>query len=300
MIFGILAGLTAAFLNSIGYLFSAFFLKKSNSPFKLLVFAQTWMLIFSVPFIWFLLPENGIADPGKFFKALAYWVVVFCTGQASFFLALRHFEASRLSSLLGLKIIVLTVIYMFVNRSIPNAGQWLAVFMAAAAAMLINYSAGNSWKSKGWLYVFVTLICYSLSDINETTLVLCLVDSGLSPLRSAFAATMTNYVALGILTLPGLFFFKPDKTFHLSAPYAAFWLLSQVSLMTCFALVAPVFGNVILASRGIFSVLLGALLAVIGIKGVDANISKKQWIRRGIAALLMVLAIGIYSFSTAK
>ena len=70
--------------------------------------------------------------------------------------------------------------------------------------------------------------------------------------------------------------------------------------MTCFALVAPVFGNVILASRGIFSVLLGALLAVIGIRGVDANISKKQWIRRAIAALLMVLAIGIYSFSTAK
>ena len=295
MVFGIFAGLTAALLNSVGYLFNAFLLKKNNSPFKLLVFAQTWMLIFSLPFIWFLLPENGIADPGKFFKALAYWVIVFCTGQASFFLALRHFEASRLSSLLGLKIIVLTVIYMFVNRSIPNTGQWLAVFMAAGAAMLINYSAGNSWKSKGWLYVFVTLICYSLSDINETTLVLCLVESGLPPLRSAFAATMTNYVVLGILTLPGLFFFKPDKTFHLSIPYAAFWLLSQAALMTCFALVAPVFGNVILASRGIFSVLLGVLLAVLGIRGVDAHISKKQWIRRGIAALLMVLAIGIYS-----
>ncbi len=295
MVFGIFAGLTAALLNSVGYLFNAFLLKKNNSPFKLLVFAQTWMLIFSLPFIWFLLPENGIADPGKFFKALACWVIVFCTGQASFFLALRHFEASRLSSLLGLKIIVLTVIYMFVNRSIPNAGQWLAVFMAAGAAMLINYSAGNSWKSQGWLYVFVTLICYSLSDINETTLVLCLVESGLPPLRSAFAATMTNYVVLGILTLPGLFFFKPDKTFHLSIPYAAFWLLSQAALMTCFALVAPVFGNVILASRGIFSVLLGVLLAVLGIRGVDAHISKKQWIRRGIAALLMVLAIGIYS-----
>ena len=300
MIFGIFAGLTAALLNSVGYLFSAFFLKKSNSPFKLLVFAQTWMLIFSVPFIWFLLPEKGIADPAKFFTALAYWVLVFCTGQASFFLALRHFEASRLSSLLGLKIIVLTVIYMFVNKSIPNTGQWLAVLMAAAAAMLINYSAGSSRNLKGWIYVFITLICYSLSDINETTMVLCLVESGLPTLRSAFAATMTNYVALGILTLPGLFFFKPDKTFHLSVPYAAFWLLSQAALMTCFALVAPVFGNVILASRGIFSVLLGALLAVIGIQGVDAQISKKQWFRRGIAALLMVIAIAVYSFSTAK
>ena len=297
MITGILCGLTAAILNSVGYLFSAMYLKRCNAPFKLLFFAQTWMLFLSLPFIWPLFPEQGIADPKRFITALIYWVIVFCTGQGSFFLALRNFEASRLSSLLGLKIIVLTVIYMCVNRSIPNGGQWLGVFMAAAAAMLINYSAGGSWKSRGWLFVFATLICYSLADINETTLVHCLTESGLSNFRAAFAATSISYTTLGLLSLPALFFFKPDKTFVLSFPYALFWLLSQAALLACYGLLLPVFGNVILASRGMFSVLLGAILAYCGIKGVDAQISRAQWIRRAIAALLMILAIGIYSWA---
>ena len=297
MITGILCGLTAAMLNSVGYLFSAMYLKRCNAPFKLLFFAQTWMLILSLPFIWPLFPAQGIADLKTLITALIYWVIVFCVGQGSFFLALRHFEASRLSSLLGLKIIVLTVIYMGVHRSIPNGGQWLAVLMAAAAAMMINWSAGGSWKSKGWIFVFTTLICYSLADINETTMVHCMVESGLSNFRAALAATTLSYTALGTLSLPALIFFKPDKTFHLSLPYALFWLLSQAALLACYGLLLPVFGNVILASRGMFSVLLGAILAYCGIKGVDAQISRAQWIRRAIAALLMILAIGIYSWA---
>ena len=292
---GILCGLTAAILNSVGYLFSAMYLKRCNAPFKLLFFAQTWMMILSLPFLWLFFPNQEIADPKRLITALVYWVIVFCIGQGSFFLALRHFEASRLSSLLGLKIIVLTVIYMFAHRSIPNGGQWLAVLMAAAAAMMINWSAGGSWKSKGWLFVFATLICYSLADINETEMVHSLVDSGLSNFRAAFTATAISYTALGTLSLPVLIFFKPDKTFHLSLPYALFWLLSQAALLACYGLLLPVFGNVILASRGIFSVLLGAILACCGIKGVDAQISRAQWIRRGIAALLMVIAIAVYS-----
>ena len=295
MTIGIVCGFIAAFLNSVGYLFSALFLKRCNAPVKLLIFAQTWMLIFTLPFLCFLYPEQGIPDPRKFFTALAYWVIVFCTGQASFFMALRHFEASRLSSLLGLKIIVLTVIYMFVQQALPNGGQWLAVFMAAAAAMMINWSSSGSWKSRGWIYVFMTLICYSLADINETAMVRCLIDGGIPMLKSAFTATVISYVTLGVVTLPGLIFVRPDKTFTLSAPYALFWLLSQASLFICYALLLPVFGNVILASRGMFSVLLGAVLAYMGIKNVDAHISRAQWIRRAFAALLMVLAIAIYS-----
>ena len=292
---GIVCGFTAAFLNSVGYLFSALFLKRCNSPVKLLVFAQSWMLIFSLPFLCFLYPEQGIPHLQRFLTALIFWVIVFCIGQASFFMALRHFEASRLSSLLGLKIIVLTVIYMFVQKTLPSGGQWLAVFMAAAAAMLINWSGGGSWKSKGWIFLFMTLICYSLADINETALVHCLTDGGIPMLRSAFIATVISYVTLGGLTLPALFFIKPDRNFALSAPYALFWLLSQASLFMCYGLLLPVFGNVILASRGMFSVLLGALLAYFGIKNVDAKISRKQWIRRAFAALLMILAIAVYS-----
>ncbi|MBR2363676.1 MAG: hypothetical protein IKA79_00605, partial [Lentisphaeria bacterium] len=74
----------------------------------------------------------------------------------------------------------------------------------------------------------------------------------------------------------------------------------QVFLMGCFALVLPVFGNVILASRGLFSVVLGAMLSFVGLQKLDAVISRKQWILRAIAAILMIGAIAVYSVSSQK
>ena len=299
MITGIFCGLTAAFLNSVGYLFSAFFLRKCNSPVRLLIYAQIWMMLLSLPVISLLYPAGGVVRPARLFWTLAVWIIVFFVGQGAFFTALKFFEASRLSSLLGLKIIVLTVIYTVVNRVFPNFWQYVAVLMAAVAAVTINWSGGGGMKTKGWIFVFITLICYSLADMTETVMVLCFVDSGLGTVRSAFTATSLSYTALGLASLPGLLIFKPDrKFFPLSAPYALIWLLSQAALLSCFALVLPVFGNVILASRGMFSVILGALAAAVGLKGIEARISRAQWIRRGFAALLMVLAIAVYSFAS--
>ncbi|MBQ7208291.1 MAG: hypothetical protein IJS01_10890 [Lentisphaeria bacterium] len=301
MVFGIFSGLAAAFLNSAGYLFSAFFLKRCNSPVRLLIFAQIWMMLLSIPLLLLLYPAAGVSRSGRLFSTLIVWIIVFFMGQGSFFMSLRFFEASRLSSLLGLKIIVLTAIYTVVNRAFPNLGQYLAILMAAAAAVTINWSGGGgSLKSKGWIFVFITLICYSLADITETIMVLCFVESGMGPVRSAFTSTALSYTALGLVSLPGLFFVRPDRHFLLSAPYALIWLLSQAALLTCFSQVLPVFGNVILASRGMFSVLLGALVSAVGLGAIEARISRAQWVRRGLAAFLMVLAIAVYSFATQK
>lgn len=62
---------------------------------------------------------------------------------------------------------------------------------------------------------------------------------------------------------------------------AVLWIASQVMLMACFALLLPVFANVILATRGIFSVLLGVLLPAFGLSKFDSRISRAQWIKRG-------------------
>lgn len=301
MIIGILCGFTTAILNSVGYLCSANFLKKYNSPIRLLLFAQLVMMAASVPVFILLFPFSTLADPKKFIFSLVAWMIVFVLGQGSFFLALKYCEASRLSSLLGLKIIVLTILFMLTKHHYPNMGQWVAVIMAGAAAMLINWTGSFRMNFKGWFFTFSTLVFYSFCDINETSLVLCIVDSGYGVLLSSIIACSAAYTVLGIFSLPGLFFLKPSrKQLILSAPYALLWLASQVFLMTCFAMVLPVFGNVILASRGLFSVIFGAMLSLFGLQKLDAVISRKQWIMRGIAAVLMIGAIAIYSFSSQK
>ena len=79
-------------------------------------------------------------------------------------------------------------------------------------------------------------------------------------------------------------------------PYSLIWIISQVALFACFALLKPVFGNVILATRGLFSVAFGAMLPLLGLGALDSKISRRKWIQRGVAALLMTIAIALYSF----
>lgn len=299
MAFGIICGFITAILNSVGYLCSANFLKRYGSPLRLLLFAQLVMMTVSIPVFVTRFPFRALAEPRAFLLTVFIWIVVFILGQGSFFLALKYCEASRLSSLLGLKIIVLTVIYMLTKHNYPNAGQWTAVFMAGAAAMLINWTGSFRMCFKGWFFTFSTLVFYSLCDINETNMVLAVEKSGFGVVESAILANSAAYTALGLVSLPGLFFLRPTKKqIFLSAPYALLWLSSQVFLMVCFARVQPVFGNVILASRGLFSVILGAALCFVGLQKLDAVISRKQWIFRTVAAVLMIGAIALYSFST--
>lgn len=301
MAIGILCGFITAILNSVGYLCSANFLKRYNSPIRLLLFAQLVMMAASIPVFICTFPFRGLVQPQNFIFSLICWIIVFVLGQGSFFMALKYCEASRLSSLLGLKIIVLTIIFMLSKHHYPNMGQWTAVFMAGAAAMLINWTGSFRMCFKGWFFTFCTLIFYSFCDINETNLVLAIKNCGFGELKSSIIATAASYTVLGILSLPGLFFLRPTKKqIILSAPYALLWLSSQVFLMTCFAMVLPVFGNVILASRGLVSVILGAMLSFVGLQKLDAVISRKQWIFRAIAAVLMISAIAVYSIASQK
>ncbi len=299
MSLGIFLGVTAALFNSLGYLFSATFLRNTNSPLKLLFFTQFWMLLMSLPFTLWLFPFGGFSRSGEYFLTLAAWVVVFAIGQGSFFASLRNFEASKLSSWLGLKIIVLTIIFMLARHTLPNWGQVVAVLISAAAAMLINWSGAGQLSPRGIFFLVLTLVFYSLADITENHMVHCLMDSGFSTSRSSVITTVAAYTTLGVISLPGLWWLKATKSqLYGSFPTAAFWLVSQVMLIFCFALVLPVFGNVLLACRGAFSVGLGALFAWLGWRNFDADITKRQWIRRGIAAGLMIAAIALYSWAS--
>ena len=150
------------------------------------------------------------------------------------------------------------------------------------------------------LLLLLTLVAYSSVDMIETDLVVKMREySGFSTLRSSLAVVPLMYTSIGMICTPALYFFKPDKGQLAKAfPYALLWLSSQVLLLCCFAFLQPVFGNVILATRGIFSVLAGILLPYFGLAALDSKIPVSLWIRRGIAALVMLGAIALYSFGS--
>ena len=195
---------------------------------------------------------------------------------------------------------MLTAIFSLTTREMPGWGKTLAVLMAAGAAMIVNRHRGGvrNFDWRGLFFVMLTLVFYSLSDIIETRMIRHVIESGIPPLRSSLATVAVCYTALGIPMLPGLLFFRLTRRQLIrSTPYAALWFCSQVALLCCFAAILPVFGNVILASRGLISVLLGALLAYFGFRNCDAALTPRQWVLRGIGALLMIAAIAVYSMS---
>jgi hypothetical protein len=81
--------------------------------------------------------------------------------------------------------------------------------------------------------------------------------------------------------------------------YAATWLASMVALYVCFALVGPVFGTILQSTRGLFSVVLGAVLAHRGWHELEPPVTRGAFLRRLAAAAFMTAAIAVYSVDSA-
>lgn len=295
---GILAGIATALLQAVSYVFSASFMRKYRSSLRLVIFSQLVMGAFSLLLLPFLFPAGLDGKLWAFFGWIVVWVAVFMVGQVGFFTTLRSIEASRMSSLLGLKIVVLAFLYVVVMRSPLSAGQWLAVVLSAAAAVGMNWSGGNRFTLKGIFWLFMTLVFYSLTDMTENHLVR--MPEGINVVSAAFGVGVTCYAILGVLTLPMLWKFRwTTRQFVEAVPFAASWFFSQVALFVCFGLLGTVFGNVIQASRGLISIGIGMLLVRWGLGKLDARISRRMWLRRIAAGILMTAAIILYAVSGA-
>ena len=300
MIFGVFCGLSAAILNSVGYIFGARFLLHYKSALRLTVVSSLVMMALSLPLMLFLFPYGKLPRPGEFLLLIPVWIFAYWMGQGSFFMTLKYFNSSCLSSFLGLKIVILAFFFMISAHKSPGAWQWIAVLLATGAAISFNWSGAKLGSAAGGFFLLTTLIGYCLCDIYETKIIQGVMECGYSLMQASVTGAAIIYSALGVCSLPFLFFLKCSrKQVVYAAPNAVLWIASQVMLMACFALLLPVFANVILATRGIFSVLLGLLLGAFGLSKFDSQISRTQWIKRGVSACAMILAIAVYSLAEA-
>ncbi len=295
MFIGILGGLGCALLQSISYICSANFMLKYKSSIRLVIFSQLVMGAFCLPFLPFVLPRNSHLL-ASYVPWIGAWIVCFITGQFGFFSALRTIEASRLSSLLGLKIPMLALIsFLFIRTSFTWL-QWLAVLLSALAAVGMNWSGGSHFTHKGIFWLFITMVAYSLTDMVETQMVL--LQPGSNMLKNSIVVGIMAYSVLGLVTTPMLLKFRwSSRQFIKASPFAVCWFLSQVALFVCFGYLGAVFGNVIQASRGLLSIVIGLVLAYWGFGKLDAQISRAMWIRRAVCAVLMASGIALYSLA---
>ena len=294
MVLGILTGLLAASFQAAAYIFSRQFMVRfhKSSPY-LLAISHIIMGVISMAalaFLWL----NDMPDFRAFGWPLVGATLFYFAGQAFLLLAIQKTEASRVSPLLGLKILILALISFFIMQHPLTGLQWLAVAISVFAAIMLNWTGG---RIPPWSLVFVLLAClgYSLSDIHIKMLVSNFQQAGI--VRASLLAVALSYALSGLVSITLLPLLKgiSKPMWRAAIPYSLSWLAGMVFLFGCFGLIGVVLGNIVQSSRGILSILFGVALAYAGHQHLESKVAAGVFWRRFAAAALMITAVVLYT-----
>ena len=299
---GVIAGLCAACLQAFSYIMSRGLMARGYTPLQLLVCSQLWMGLASIavlPWLW-TEPQGGrLALAG----ALAFQIIAFIGAQVTFFWTMRHAAASRVSPLMGCKVIISALLAWSVRDEALNGLQILAVALTVVAAFAVMRS-GERIPIKAIIGTGIVITCFACSDLG-ITLAADAIDGGAAergigvPLRVCiYSHVIMGFAALVCMPLlrrrDGIGSALPWRG---AAGYAAIWLSSMLCLFTAFALIGMVYGGIAQSLRGPISVLLAVLVVRAGFVAVEAPRSRTVYLQQGFSALLMVAAIALYAMS---
>lgn len=294
MFAGIWIGLVSAVMQSTSYVLSRRFVLRFKSPWKLLVYSYLVEGLLGALLWAALTPFVQIHYSWKLFGYLAFFLLAACLGGFSFFGALKEIEASRLSSLQGIKLIILTFLNLFFVDRYPGIWQYLAVFLATVAAVGMNFTGGKL-SLKGIFFLLSTVIWYSGTDIAASQISL-LVNTG-SKALDGLCGTSMAFAACGLFPLAVFTREKFEKEcFFAAIPYASMWFSAMILLFISFCFIGVMYGVIIQATRGVISVVMGWMLLKLNWDTSEPVVGTSAWIRRGIMALLMLAAIILYNF----
>ncbi len=305
---GILTGLAAAFCQSLSYLATRHFVQKrvarpeGGSSRQLLALSHVWMGIFSllvIPLVW---PAAGIHLLAILWPLLGT-TVFYLLGQIGLMIALKHAEPSRVSPLLGFKIVVLAAMStVLLQPGIPPEQQaitpmrWIAVAICVIAAVSLNYS-GVALRRRALLGILIACIAYSLSDWHIGLLVAAVRES--SHLSLAHASTLAACLCYALCGLIALAFLpwqgsRRPADWRDAIPFGLAWFLAMLFLFASFAIVGVVLGNILQSTRGLMSIFMATLLIRMGHHHIEPVSSRGIFFRRLVAATLMFLAVSLY------
>lgn len=299
---GIFCGLNAAVLMAVAFLCSSAAVRRHPQLGTVGLLARAHVIMgvlgaLLLPAVWSPALLSGVR---VWLPVTLGGVFAYLIGQGGMFMAQRSAASSRLVPLLGLKLIFLAFINAVILRSeVYGFWQFAGIACTLLAAVVLNRTGGPlPWTSLGW----VILACsgFSLSDTFIRALAQVLGDLGVAGLQQqAMLGVCLSYIGsglIGLLLLPAGGRHQGQVWLHIT-PFAVSWIISIVFLFACFALIGTVSGNIVQSTRGLWAIVLGAL---VGRAGHTALEEKAPWSlvgRRLGAALLMFLAIILFNRS---
>ena len=304
LFFGIMAGLTAAFFSSISYLVARHHgTREKHASRRLLIFAHAIMGIMCalVASSMYLTNENvlGIWRWSIWYPCLKSTATYF-VGTSVVFRVLRTSDASRISPLLGLKIIALACIVTFIYGITLGFAQWFAVFLCAGAAVLLQ-RGGSGLPARSLVLLSCGCICFATADLGIVEMIDALQQSlSLNRFSSGCLALLLTYILGGIIVVPFVILEyasqpAPTKADWIAAvQYSFTWLLAMFGLYACIGCVGVMLSTILQSTRGIMSVILGAVLARYGWDKLEGTVDHSVLLKRLLAAVFMTISISIY------
>jgi drug/metabolite transporter (DMT)-like permease len=306
---GIAAGLFSGACMSLSYLLSRHHALgypaelRQGAAFGLLVRSHLIMGLACAPAAAVLWPTVA-PTPAAFVPPLVGVSFPYLLGNILLFSLLRRTEASRLTPFLGLKIFVLALIVTAVVGEPITGRQWLAVTLSVAATALLQRTSGGLSRS-AFAQILCVCLLFAISDLCIVRLIDVLdaaPDTAGGRFSAAGLAMLLSYVVCGTASGAMLVAARPPggrgggvATWRAAFAYAAMWLAAMASLYVCFGFLGALFGNVVQSTRGIMSVVIGALLAHRGWHELEQRVDRATLVRRIAAAALMTAAIAVYA-----
>lgn len=290
---GILFGLGAAVFQAASYIFSRRFMTECHSdPMCLFALSHAVMGVAALTAFPVLL-RGSLPAFSHWAWPLAGTAGSYMIGQFLLFTALRTRDSSMIAPLLGFKIPILALTsLLLLERGITPWG-WVGIAGCVTAGLIISPPAGLPGIGT-LLLVGLACLGYCGSDLCIPVLVRRLGDASPHP---ALLGVSVTYTVCGVVSLPILFrkgLHRDCRAWRYAVPHAVAWLGGMCFLFSCFALIGPVSGNMLQATRGIFAVVFGATLTRLGLLHLD-NVSKRAVLAQRLGgALLMTASIVVY------
>jgi drug/metabolite transporter (DMT)-like permease len=294
---GVTAGLVSGACNAVAFLISRHHATASRGGgLRLLVLGHLVMAAACVPLVWLLWPAAGL-DAAACLPPLVGGIGCYLAGQAALIVALRRADASRVAPLLALKIVALALIVSCLPGERLDLRQWAAVGLCVVAATVLQGRRDPVPAAVLGLMLFACL-GFAAADLFIVRLIDAVhaADPSRPRLWACGLAAAVTYVSCGLVAAAFLPVTAPGGrgVWAAAAWYGAVWLAGMGALYACFGFLGAVFGNVLLSSRGLFAVVIGAVLAQRGWHDLEQRVDRATLLRRIAATLLMTAAVALY------
>jgi hypothetical protein len=270
-----------------------------------MVFGHLWMGVFAAGVLACAWP-GGWRWLGDVYEPLLQTTFFYLVGQVGMILALRYAEPSRVSPLMGVKIIFLAGLSAFLTQpqvaaTAPVAGltamQWAGVILSVVAAVALNY-AGAALRKRAVAAVLLACLAFTFSDwnIGRANVAIHAALPGASVLRVSFLNVGLAYIlaAIPALGLAPVWGTRKTRDWMDAAPFAVAWFAGMLFLFWCFAEVGPLLGAILQSTRGLISIIIGSLLIHWGHLHMEPHSTRGVLARRLAAGALMFVAVGLY------